>query len=348
MNISREQYHRFLNNQCSEEERLVFTSYLEQHPEILEQWLQSEDWEQFTNDIHLHPAFSARMRDKFLLYINGRQQLRKRWYRSAIAAAVAVLIALPVVWLLLKPAGSKFIAVKEPVMNDAPAVWEETRNNTFSMMQVPLSDHTVVELYANSVLRYQKIMTGARRDVYLQGVAHFKVAKDATRPFTVYAGGIATTALGTAFRVTAKPDHKNVQVILYEGKVVVKPADTVAAIVVKPVYLLPGDEVVMNAAGKFDLRTAQSVKALVATAVKKNNPAGGDALSFAKMPLTDVLEQLKRKFAADIRYDARSIKTIYITASFTEQDTLSNILNILCTLNNLQLQGTGTVFTITR
>jgi ferric-dicitrate binding protein FerR (iron transport regulator) len=347
MNISREQYHRFLTNQCSEEERLLFTGYLEQHPEMLEQWLQAEDWEAYNDNMHLHPAFSARMRDKFLTYINGQQQQRTRWYRSGIAAAVAVaVITLPVLWLLLRPSAHKPIAVKERVADTASVVWQETRNTTDSAMKVLLSDRTVVKLYAHSTIRYQKTMTGNKRDVYLQGVAHFGVAKDAGRPFTVYAGGIATTALGTAFRVTAKPGKQDVQVKLYEGKVVVRSAD--AATAVKPVYLLPGDEVVMNAAGKYDLRVARRTKEPLTTSVKKNNPAGGDVLSFTNTPLTDVLDRLKRKFDADIRYDATAIKTIYITASFTEQDTLSGILNILCTLNNLQLQGTGTVFTISR
>jgi hypothetical protein len=104
----------------------------------------------------------------------------------------------------------------------------------------------------------------------------------------------------------------------------------------------------MNAAGKYDLRIARRTKESLNGSIKKNSPVGGDVLSFTNTPLTDVLDRLKQKFNADIRYNATALKTIYITASFTEQDTLSNILNILCTLNNLQLQSTGTEFTISR
>lgn len=339
MNISREQYHRFLTNQCSEEERSLLTSYFKQHPEILEHWLQAEDWEQLKDDVYLHPAFSDRMRNKFLAHINSQRKWRRIGYRAGVAAAIAAL-ACSLLWLLQKqPVHKPTIVSSTVTVDSASLAWQEVNNTNNVVMKVLPGDGSVIKLYGHSTLRYKKAMDSNRREIYLQGKAVFEVAKDKRRPFTVYAGGIATTALGTSFKVTAQKNDKDVQVKLYEGKVVVR-ADTTA------VYLFPGDELTMNVRGDYHKKLAVTPAPPV---VKKNTPViAGNSLAFTNMPLTDVLEQLKHKFGTDIRYNAKEISSIYVTATFTEQDTLSNILTILCTLNDLQLQSTGTTFAISR
>jgi transmembrane sensor len=347
MNISREQYHRFLTNQCSEEERLLFASYLEQHPEVLEQWLQSTDWEQFTDDTHLHPAFSGRMRNKLMDYIQERKRRRTTMQKLTVAAVIAGAIAFTTVWIIAGQRAHAPMAVKQKAL---PAdTWQLVNNPADTATTIILGDRSVVKLYPHSNLRYKKTFDAHKRDIFLEGVAHFAVAKNKARPFTVYAQGIATTAVGTAFTVIAKPRDKNVQVKLHEGKVFVRAADTTTAITGKEIYLLPGDELAISNTGKYDLKHNSPVKKETAdNLVKKNKPTGGDALSFNNTPLADVLQQLKQKFGADIRYNPEDLKTIFITASFTEQDTLPGILDILCALNNLRLQHADATFTVTR
>lgn len=346
MNISPEQYQRFLTNQCSEEERLMFTSYLEQYPETLEYLLKNTDWDQFDEDMHLHPIYSARMRDRFLSYVNQQKQKRTIGYRVAVAAAVLAVVSASLLWLLSAPKGSTVIVAQLP-KEAANERWEVISNKSDSTTTLWLKDHSRVKLYAHSSVRYKKEFTDTKRDIYLEGTAHFAVAKDARRPFTVYAGGIATTALGTAFRVITKPDHHKVQVILYEGKVVVRVADTTANTNAKPVYMLPGQELVMNTAGIYDLR-----KTMAGTPAHSSNktdrPVAVEGLTFTNIPLEEVLQQLEQKFKTNIHYKSEQIKTISITASFTDQDTLSDILNILCTLNNLQFKRTGSEYIISR
>lgn len=338
MNISREQYHLFLTDQCAEDERAAIISYLDQHPEILEQWLQAGDWEQFREEAHLHPVYAARMRHQWMAYINGQRQRRQKRYRFGIAVAIAALTC-SLLWLWQEqPAHPPAMANNR--VSGTPAVsWEEVRNSGSAAKTILPGDGSVIKLYGNSSLRYKKGLDSNRRAFYLQGVAVFEVAKDKHRPFTVYAGGTATTALGTSFKVKAPANEQAVQVKLYEGKLVVQ-AGT------KAVYLFPGDELSMDAGGEYHKTTATGQPPV---AIKKHTPAlAPNALVFTNMPLATVLEQLKRRFGAAIRYDANAISTINVTATFTEQDTLSDILNILCTLNDLQLQSTGTTFAISR
>src|SRR5690606_25687783 len=64
-----------------------------------------------------------------------------------------------------------------------------------------------------------------RREIYLRkGEAHFTVARDAARPFKVYAGNSVVQALGTAFNVRVR-DARDVEVMVTDGLVkVVSPS----------------------------------------------------------------------------------------------------------------------------
>lgn len=60
---------------------------------------------------------------------------------------------------------------------------------------------------------------GARREVRLQGRAYFEVRRDAQRPFTVEAGELDVTVLGTAFEVTAHDTSALLTVRVRSGRV---------------------------------------------------------------------------------------------------------------------------------
>ncbi|MCH5596453.1 FecR family protein [Niabella ginsengisoli] len=116
-------------------------------------------------------------------------------------------------------------------------------NKTGKVMQITLSDCSVVALYPNGILQYLPAFEENRRILYLNGKARFDVRKDKVRPFTVYASGIATTALGTRFIISVL-DDKQVSVTLKEGIVKVSPEhgrDTSMH-----VLLRPGDQLIVN------------------------------------------------------------------------------------------------------
>jgi transmembrane sensor len=82
--------------------------------------------------------------------------------------------------------------------------------------QRDLPDGSVIELNRGAVVT-EHYTTGERRVRLERGEAHFKVAKDAARPFFVEAGGVAVRAVGTAFNVRLDP--ASVEVLVTEGKV---------------------------------------------------------------------------------------------------------------------------------
>ncbi|WP_162340537.1 FecR family protein [Cyclobacterium salsum] len=98
--------------------------------------------------------------------------------------------------------------VKKVVFNNPPGV----------KSSISLADGTRVMLNAGSSLSYEESRFKAVRDVFLEGEAFFEVAHDPGRPFTVNAGGVNTTALGTSFNIMAYKDEKQM-VSLVTGKV---------------------------------------------------------------------------------------------------------------------------------
>ena len=83
-----------------------------------------------------------------------------------------------------------------------------------------LADGTVVELNDTAVIVAD--YTATERRVRLErGEAHFTVTKDATRPFTVMAAGVAVRAVGTAFNVRLV--DAAVEVLVTEGQVRLQP-----------------------------------------------------------------------------------------------------------------------------
>lgn len=87
--------------------------------------------------------------------------------------------------------------------------------------RVTLADGSSILLDTNSSLKVR--LGQQRREIDLvKGRAHFVVAHDPLRPFTVRAGGQQVVALGTAFDVDHYDDK--VEVLLTEGRVAVMPA----------------------------------------------------------------------------------------------------------------------------
>lgn len=131
----------------------------------------------------------------------------RRRYLPYIAAAAAVAAIVVGSLFLFKP-------VQQPSAQPgtATAIAETSRKG------LTLPDNSFVLLEHGAVIEHT--FNGNSRTIKLKGTAYFKVAKDEKRPFSVLAGPYIITALGTSFRINARPD--SLQVMLEEGKVKVE------------------------------------------------------------------------------------------------------------------------------
>ena len=73
-------------------------------------------------------------------------------------------------------------------------------------------------------LRFPFHFYGKQREVYIEGEAYFKVAKDASHPFIVHTPLTQVQVLGTSFNINTYAAG-NVKTALVEGKVLTKSSD---------------------------------------------------------------------------------------------------------------------------
>ena len=157
------------------------------------------------------------------------------------------------------------------------------RTGTGETRTLALRDGSTVVLGADSALAHEPAV-GARRHALLHGEAYFTVAPDPTAPFSVTAGPVRATALGTAFEV--RRNEAGVAVHVAHGSVEVAATardggpDRVLRLAAGDAVLVAADDRVTTSATNPDLVAAWRGGLLVAR----------------DEPVAAVLERLDRHF----------------------------------------------------
>src|SRR5690606_11231265 len=88
------------------------------------------------------------------------------------------------------------------------------------IFNVELSDGTLVHLNSGTKMRYPiKFLKGQKREVFIDGEAYFKVAKDKDHPFIVNADAVAVEVLGTEFNISSYQEDSEIRTVLVEGSI---------------------------------------------------------------------------------------------------------------------------------
>lgn len=142
----------------------------------------------------------------------GAAPARPRWIPYAIAASLAALVVAASVMFVSGPSGDGGVVADLDAFGAPDYVTEKGER-----LHANLPDGTIISL--NTASAIDVAFSKDEREVRLvSGEAFFEVAKDASRPFIVEAGGRRITALGTAFNVRLDGEF---EVTLVEGKVAV-------------------------------------------------------------------------------------------------------------------------------
>lgn len=343
--INKELITKFLENKCDREEAETVHQYIMEHPGVLDEHINEEEWELFTA-----PAVPGNRTDAWLQYIQEHKQEKRTFRlwrpRLRIAAAVVLLtIGAGTLYYLLQPTARP----ASPMVNRIiyrPAIKEKlfVNNNTEPVTDT-LDDGTMVKLYKNSVLACLQPFDSAKRDLRLQGEAVFYVAKDTKRPFTVFADGFSTTALGTVFRVSAYTSGPS-SIKLLSGKVVVRNLQSAAA----PVYLQPGDECLFSKTDhRLHFHGAQMAKPAASVEIKVNGDTREteEEISFSNTPLQDVFVHINKAYHTNIQFDSTQAKGRTFTGSFLKQQPVEEVLATIAQLNNLTVSKTESGYRLT-
>ena len=305
MNISEELISRFFQGKCSHEEAATVLKHFELHPEAEERHIGKDEWDQLTGsqEAILSDEQTKRM------YVNIKSATRKkRTYQWA--AAAMILLALGTGLFFYK--SSKPI----PVFAKTQESWKSINNPTANVMEIILKDGTTVKLYAHSKITFPTQFQPDKRDIKLTGKAFFKVAKDKSRPFTVFSGNISTTALGTQFTIYAPNNNGTISVKLHEGKVVIRTLTKNS--LHSPVYLIPEQELVYN--NNTGTVTVSHFEEAPLIKTAKNQTVNlarhnGISIAFNREPVKNVFTALEKVYHTDLTYPENELKDYYFTGS---------------------------------
>ncbi|UYQ91925.1 FecR family protein [Chitinophaga horti] len=247
--------------------------------------------------------------------------------------------------LLLCICGGAFFFLYHPKQPVTAKVFDHTNTSTVPQ-RIQLPDGTVVILQPTSEIMYGSDYNNTSRDITLIGNGEFRVAKDDTRPLTVYCRDIAVTALGTRFSLSGLPADVLVQ--LHEGKVRVR--DT--ANVVPAIYPAPGEIFAYMAESKqfvavdingLPLRPdktpigANYIKPKRVTAPETNKAY----LNFENATLSDVFGYLAMRYQVQIRYETDQAMFSNTFVSVDADLPVDKILENICRANRMKLKAHG-------
>jgi transmembrane sensor len=335
------------NQQKSMEKRFI-RKHLWKDPSIIEDIFPDQEWQSHEGDPNQITP-STKMAQYIRDEINKESEPEGRHYNSKIhlkrvtyyaAASVILLLSLGI-WFWIKPA----TYINRPYLVEqqkTPSIKEDTTWISFTNNQVSIQTHTLpdrskVRLFAQSTIRYPKHFSNQNRVIYLDGKAYFSVAKDASRPFSVYASGTKTTALGTSFTIDTRNQAKHISVTLHTGKVVV--ASTAQQPAFENVFLKnTGESLYFNKQMHIIAHHAGVIKKEVtAISTPEQNKLSLTLIQLNNIPLSEVFVTLKTTYNASIKIGEQDVANIQYTGSIDPQhETLQEVLAVICLINDLR------------
>ena len=214
----------YYSGDLKKEEAQELLIWIEQSPENLEYFQSIGDtWRTagLLNEKEYSPAIAFEKIGKKLDDRDIREVPQKSirirmsvFYNTAAAILIIGLVTVALNYLFNKPEEKGALSFFEAV---APKG---------SRSQLTLTDGTQIWLNAGTTLKYNSDYGISNRDIYLDGEAYFKVAKNAEVPFKVTTSDIRVTALGTAFNVKSYSEEGYIQTTLEEGSLKIDPIET--------------------------------------------------------------------------------------------------------------------------
>lgn len=264
-------------------------------------------WDETVDVMNADAMSQSVLRNQALRSHHGHQE-RARQIRLKVLKYAAV-IFLPIALCL----GTWFIASNQMASQAMLAECHVENGQTKVLL---LSDGTQVRLNAGSSLFYPQRFSRlfSRRDVYLDGEAHFDVAENRSQPFVVHVGNLKVKVLGTHFNVKAYPAEELVTTTLEQGRVKVY-GDKIA------MTLLPDEQAVYNRiSGKMTKRSVDS---------GNYNQWMKGKLLFDQTPLKVIIADLQRRYDVSIKATPAVDLSRRFTMAFRADEGVGDVMRVL-------------------
>lgn len=248
----------------------------------------------------------------------GRSSAWRQLSRLGVMAAFVAVFALVAGYML-----GEFGAGPEG------STMREVATETGQRARVTLHDGTQVTLNAESKLTLPAEFAEDERTVHLRGEAYFQVVSDKERPFKIEVDGAVTEVLGTKFNVGAYPDEPDVEIVVDEGKVAVRPEggrDDQKVLLERRqlAQLTRGDEHIIRREVSVDDYLAWVEGRLV----------------FRDAPIQEVARKLRRWYGLEVELAPALHDVDRLNASF-EEESVEEVLDIIAETLNLHYERDG-------
>ncbi|MNJ87680.1 fec operon regulator FecR [compost metagenome] len=309
----------------------------------------NEEWQYFQPKSELSKETSEKMYAFILRRVDiarekeayrERFRLKLLYTGKYLAAASVITLVSFGLWFLATPNSGKLVGNPIAKLNrQTISQWKEIRNTDANTHKILLPDSSVVKLYPNTSIKFAKIFRKDSRSIYLTGKAFFEVKKDPKRPFSVYAGGLKTTALGTAFTINTNESGNRISVKLHHGKIVVRNSTVPSQ---PAVYIdIAGAGLIYNPAMKTAVLVPVSRSAKLVPEASVIHE--GSTIIFKNTPLLSVMQVLKETYQVKISAENSIIgNTTYTGTIDPQKETAEEVLKVICMINNLTLHSDGT------
>ncbi|WP_318350189.1 FecR family protein [Aquipluma nitroreducens] len=188
--------------------------------------------------------------------------------------------------------------------------------------KVILPDSSVVWINSGSKITYNSKFARNNRKIDLVGQAFFHAAHNEKIPFVVDVNGFLVKVLGTKFDVNAYSGEKNIRVVLESGRVELCQSSNHDF----KYTLSPGEMATFNLEDKK--LTIDKVKPELFSSWKEG------VLIFRDKPMTEVLDELQRRYNIDIEVKDHDIYKSVFTARLSDEplDKVLKSMEFSCSL----------------
>ena len=309
----------------------------EADPSVLEDWiLENGDSPEFDTLMlellemteYFDPVSSSQGYSLFKTRVKEHERSRRRAVACKVLKSlehVAALLLIPVSFLTFYMGGMS-----------SEVEWLEANTSAGQKMEVVLPDGSGMTLGPSTKLIYPSAFTGDERKVFVIGSVYADVESDAKKPFIVSAGNLDVKVLGTEFQLNSYEGDSEIEVALVEGTLQLhNKVDN------REVTMRPGDIV------SYDKASGNFIRKNFAAGYYKDILENG-GFQFVNHRLADIALCLERHFAVTIHIDDADIAEERYFASFINNESVDEILDVLNSQNYMKIVRKGKIIHISR
>ena len=214
--------------------------------------------------------------------------------------------------------------------------WIEANTSAGQKLEVMLPDGSSMTLGPSSKLIYPSAFSENQRKVFLIGSAYADIESNPNTPFIVSAGNLDVVVYGTEFQLNSYDSDSEIEVALVDGSLhLLNKVDH------RETVMRPGDIVC------YDKYTGNFIRKNFAAGYYKDILDKG-GFQFVNQRLGDIASCLERHFAVTIHIDDAAIADERYYASFINNESVDEILNVLNAQNFMKITRNGRIIHITK